>query len=183
MFWGLLLGIVLLVIVILKIVATGIIVPFLLVYIVIQCFMGSPDTAFLYLGSFTGNYARCSVLLGHATINLHNDALTQQGSPLEYRTILASSTIDLTELNTQTIRSMGQALVIQCDNSLGNTTLKVAKDMPIYIRAKGFLGFVELPDETSIVVGSHTYKSHPQEQPLLIIYSTTILGKTVIERI
>ena len=145
--------------------------------------MGSPDTKLLYFGSYKVDYAHCSVLCGHAKIKVHNETIAQQACPLEYKTILGSSTIDLTELDAQILRSLGQPLVIQCDNSLGSTKLKIAKDMPVQIIAKGFLGHVVLPDDTTIVIGSHLYKSHQNEQPLVIIYSTTILGKTTIEHI
>ena len=127
MFWGLALGIIFLVILVIKIITASILFPFLLVYIIIQCFMGSPDSKSLYFGSYKGDYAQCSVLCGHAKIKLHNKTIAQQGSPLEYKTIMGSSTIDLTELDAQTLRSMGQAIVIQCDNSLGYTKLKIAK--------------------------------------------------------
>ena len=175
-------AIALLIILIIKIITASIMLPFLIIYIVVQCFMGSPETKPLHFGSYTGDYTHCTVLLGQAKINVLNDTLGQNSSPLEYRTIIASSTIDLTDLKVQTLNALGQALVIQCNNTLGSMVLKIAKDIPIYISAKGFLGTVELPGQTTIVIGSHIYRSHPQEQPLLIIYSTTILGKTIIER-
>ena len=183
MFWGLFLGIALIAIFMLKIITASILVPFLVVYIVIQCFMGSPDAQSLYFGSYKGDFARCSIILGNATINLHSNTVNQQGAPIEYKTIMGASTIDLTELDMQTLRAAKQALIVQCDNTLGFTHLKVAKEVPIYITAKAFLGSVELPGPTTVVLGSHTYRSHPQEHPLLVIYSTTILGKTIIERI
>lgn len=183
MFWVFIVGILLLVIFLIKIVATSIVLPFLLLYIIIQSFVGCQDQKSLYFGSYQGGYARCSVLLGSAKIIVPKETVIAQGPPLEYKTIIGSSSIDLTSLDVQTLRSMGQAIVVQCDNSLGSTQLKIAKEIPVRITAKGFLGQVELPDNTTIVIGAHTYRSHPQEQPLLIIYSTTVLGKTTIERI
>ena len=183
MFWGLIVGIIFLVVLFIKIITASILLPFLLVYIVIQCFTILPDSKSLYFGSYKEDCARCLVLFGQAKIKISNDALAKQGTPLEYKTIMGSSTIDLTKLDAQTLRSTGQAVVVQCDNSLGNIKIKLAKDMPVHITARAFLGQIELPDDTTIVIGSHTYKSHLHEQPLLIIYSTTILGTTRIEHI
>jgi hypothetical protein len=184
MFWGFLLLVLFMIIFLIKILVAGILLPFFILYIIIQCFfLNNPDIKSLNFGSYKGDYARCSVLLGKAKISVHNETIIKQGPLLEYKTIAGSSTIDLTQLDIQALRSIGQTIIVQSNNSFGNLKLKISKNIPVYITAKGFLGHIQLPDDTKIIIGSHTYMSHPQERPALIIYNTTILGKTTVEQI
>lgn len=184
MFWGFFLVIFFLIFLLIKILVAGILLPFLLLYIIIQFFfISSTDVHSLYFGSFKGDYARCSVVLGKAKILVHNETISKQGPLFEYKTILGSGTFDFTQLDEQALRSMSQAIIVQGNNSFGTMKLKISKTIPVHIIAKGFLSQIALPDDTTIIIGSHVYISHPNERPLLIIYSTSIFGKTIIEQI
>jgi predicted membrane protein len=115
-----------------------------------------------------------------SNITINDGGLSKQESPWEYKTIMGNSLIDLSHISSQALQTVGVPFIINVDTVLGATEVIVPKNVPTRVIAKSGCSQVVTPDDCSIIFGAHTYNSHLHEQPLLIIYSSTICGKTVI---
>lgn len=121
-----------------------------------------------------------SGFMGSFTFKVSDD-LESKNFPLEYKTTFGNNRIDLSTLTVEKIKSGTTPAIINVDTSFGKTELILNKSIPTRIIAKSAFGKTELPDNTVISCGCHTYDSHPQEQPLIIIYSSTHFGETNVK--
>lgn len=87
----------------------------------------------------------------------------------------------MTHLTAEAIKQREKQLIVYIDTAFGKTILKLNKDIPVKIKAKGGFAKIVMPDNNSLAFGSHTFTSHTTE-PLLIIYATTVFGETRITR-
>ena len=113
-------------------------------------------------------------------ITVDDNSLAHKEAPWEYKTIMGTSRLDLSELTPQALRAAGTTCTINSDTIFGSTEILLPKNVPVRIIAKSCCAHVVTPDDCAMVFGSHTYNSHKHEQPLLLIYSSTICGKTII---
>jgi len=180
MLWQLVLGVLFLIIGFFKLLATGLVFSFLMIYLGIQFIFGFAAWPF---GNHQcdANSSACtqSVWLGHGHYNL--DAATVKTKQLfEYKTVLGTSELDFSSIGS-TKEHTQAPVIVNIDTVMGKTVLHLNKEMPVRIIAKAALGKIILPDNTSIAMGSSVYSNKPQEQPLMIIYCSTVFGVIEIQ--
>jgi predicted membrane protein len=113
-------------------------------------------------------------------ITLDNTSITKQQAPLGYKTFIGKSLIDLSHITTQALQTTGAPFIINIDTVIGTTKVLLPKNIPTRITAQSGCAKITTPDDCTIIFGTHTYNSHTHEQPLLIIYCSTICGNTHI---
>ena len=114
----------------------------------------------------------CRDTCAGSSYNLLDDTiLKEQKSPFDYKTIMGKSVIDLTHLTAESIRATGTQLIVHVDTVFGKTILKLNKTIPVRIVPKGGFAKVTTPDHSTMVFGTHTFNSHGNEQPLMVIYN------------
>jgi len=158
----------------------GIICGLFLIYIGIQILAG-PSRSRWYCWSYDEDTVSChSTFMGSFQAKV-NDDIESKSFPLEYKTIFGNSKIDLSTITLEKLKTASTPAIINIDTSFGKTELILNKSIPTRIIAKCSFGKASLPDSTMITFGSHTYDSHPGEQPLMIINCSTIFGETEIK--
>lgn len=188
MCWGLLFGVLLIlwgfsqiteVLFNLHIPVFGIIFGLFLLYLGIQLITGFtwPKSCCTLYSDSQECHETC---MGTSHVSVDAETLNAQTSPLDYKTIMGQSIIDLTHLSPESIRATGAQLVVHVDTVFGKTILKLNKNIPVHIVAKGGFAKVTTPDNSIMVFGSHLFNSHVNEQPLIVIYTSTVFGETKI---
>lgn len=158
----------------------GIIFGLFLLYLGVQFITGFsfwPKSAYTENIDSQNCHGTCT---GSSQFSIDEATLNAQKSPLDYKTVMGKSLVDLTHLSAESIRATGTQLIVNVDTVFGQTVVKLNKDIPVRIIAKGGFAKVTTPDNSSMVFGTHTYNSHINEQPLMVIYTSTIFGKTKI---
>ncbi len=117
---------------------------------------------------------------GSSHILVDNTILESKRSPLDYNTIMGKSIIDLSQLTPEAIRATGDRLIVHVNTVFGKTILQLNKNIPIRVVAKGGFAKVTTPDNNTIVFGTHTFNNHVEEEPIMIIHTSTAFGKTKI---
>jgi hypothetical protein len=128
----------------------------------------------------TGTLTSRVTSMGSSHLSIDDSMIAKQDAPWDYKTIMGNSLIDLTHISPGALQVAGAPFTINIDTIFGKTDIILPKDLPTRIIAKCGCAKVTTPDDCSMVFGSHIYNSHTQEQPLLIIYSSTVFGNTVI---
>lgn len=125
--------------------------------------------------SFHGTSASHSNMMGSATVMLDNKTAAANGHSGEYLTIMGSTIIDLTNLKTE--NSTQTPLIITADTIFGKTIVKISKDIPFRINARGAFSGTTLPDGSTVVFGSQSYASpDAAATPKVIITTNTVFG-------
>ncbi len=160
----------------------GIAFGILLIYVGIQLISG-PTRSRWCCWSYDDDTASCnhSAFMGSFQAKV-NDDIESKKFPLEYKTMFGNSKIDLSTLTLEKLKNGNIPAIINVDTFFGKTELILNKSIPTRIIAKSACGKAELPDKTVITFGTHTYDSHPGEQPLIIINCSTHFGETEIKQ-
>jgi len=158
----------------------GILFGIFLLYLGLQLLTGcfSYQTSWQCCSKYRGSDTCHSNCMGAAHITTDAQKLSSQEMHLEYNTIMGSSDIDLTHITKDTIPVNKLPLIVHIDTIFGKTEVKINHDTQIRIIAKSAFGHVDLPDGTEIIFGSHTYNSHQNDQPQIIIYTSTLFSAT-----
>ncbi|GEM_PF-2242785 len=151
----------------------------LLVYLGIQVITGSSFCLFQNNCRYTHDVH--DTCMGTSYVSFDDSTLQNNETQLHYKTIFGTSIIDMTQLTAEAIKQREKQLIVYIDTAFGKTILKLNKDIPVKIKAKGGFAKIVMPDNNSLAFGSHTFTSHATE-PLLIIYATTVFGETRITR-
>lgn len=95
----------------------------------------------------------------------------------EYNIIFSSGTVDLTSTPVKS-----KKIEINCVFSKG--TVIIGRDMPVVVKANSAFGATNLPDNTSISFGEHTYSSggYTDSSDCLIIETNSVFGQLDIVR-
>ncbi|HML19559.1 MAG TPA: hypothetical protein PKD74_03185 [Candidatus Dependentiae bacterium] len=150
-----------------------------LVYLGIQVMTGSSFCSLQYNCRYTKDaHDTC---MGTSYVSFDDSSLQNDETQLHYKTVFGTSIIDMTQLTAAAIKQKEKQLIVHIDTAFGKTILKLNKDIPVKIKAKGGFAHIVMPDNNSIAFGSHTFTSNEAE-PLLIIYTTTAFGETLITR-
>jgi len=159
----------------------GIIFGIFLIYIGIQFLVG-PTRSHWCCWSCDENSSSCnSTFMGSFNAKVNED-MDANKFPLEYKTTFGNSTIDLSTITAETLKNQTTPVIVTVDTSFGKTELMINKTVPTRIITKSSFGKAMLPDNTMITLGTHTYNSHPNEEPLIIINCSTNFGETVISQ-
>ncbi len=99
-------------------------------------------------------------------------------SELEYSTVMGNLTIDFSRLELAALQR-GETLHIYVKTVLGNTTVRLNKDIPVRIYGHSSFGKISMPNDTDTTFGSDVYLSHAATvKPLCIIHCKNVLGST-----
>jgi hypothetical protein len=181
MCWGLIFGVLLVlwgistiinVIFHLHIPVFGVVFGIFLLYLGFQFITGFPRRSCWHCWS-NNEQGAC---MGNANIQFSDETIRAEGTSLEYKTLFGKSVIDLSTLTPEGLRAGTTPVVGTIDTVFGKTDLMLNKNIPTRIIAKSAFGKASFPDKTIITFGKHTYNSHLNEQPLIIIYSSTVFG-------
>jgi len=148
-----------------------------LVYLGIQVMTGSSFYSLQYNCQYKKEgHDTC---MGTSYIAFDDATLKNDETQLHYKTVFGTSIIDMTQLTAAAIKHREKQLIVHIDTAFGKTIVKLNKEIPVKIKAKGGFAKVVMPDDSFIAFGSHTFTSGEAE-PLLIIYTTTAFGETLI---
>jgi hypothetical protein len=125
--------------------------------------------------SFNGTSASHSNMMGSATITLDAKTAAAHGHSGEYLTMMGSTILDLTALKAEDIAQ--NPITITTDTIFGKTIIKINKDIPFRINARGAFSGTNLPDGSTVVFGSQNYNSpDATATPKVIITTNTVFG-------
>jgi hypothetical protein len=189
MIWGLLFGVILIlwglahiteIIFNIRIPIFGIIFGLFLLYAGVEIITGFSHW---HKNCPTGNGKSCNcydTCMGTSNILIEQERLNQQKSTSYYSTFMGKSFINLNDLKPEFIRATGTQLTMHIDTVMGITDILLNKQIPTRIIAKSCCSKVITPDDCTMIFGAHTFNSHVGAEPVIIIYTSTILGKTKI---
>jgi len=123
----------------------------------------------------------CSTAMGKLEIKVDDDSLDNVHEQFCYRTVFGKATIDLRPMTEEKLKGLGEPLVVNIATVFGRTDVKLSRDIPVRIFVSGAFGNTLLPDSNSVVFGSHTYNSHGIDNPLMVIYISTVFGLTEVK--
>lgn len=155
----------------------GIIFGIFLIYIGIQILVG-PSRSRWRCWSCDEDTASCRTTFMGSFHTKVNDDVSAKGFPLEYKTVFGNSTIDLSTITLEKLKSETTPVIVNTETTFGKAVIILNKSVPTRIIAKSSFGKIMVPDTTTITFGSYTYNSHPNEQPLIIINCSTNFGDT-----
>jgi predicted membrane protein len=189
MIWGLMLGVLLIlwglshiaeIIFSIHIPIFGIVFGLFLVYLGIRLITGFSHWS-------KNNHQDCNfscewraTCMGTSHISIDQTTLNQQRTPFDYSTVMGKSIIDLKSLTAEAIRAKGAPLTMHIDTVMGSTTIILNKQVPTRVIAKGGCAKVSTPDDCIMACGSHIFNSHVNEEPVIIIYTSTVMGETEV---
>lgn len=151
-----------------------------LLYIGIELITGTSRTTEKYKGNDKQSGKNCSSYMGTFNIAIDPTSLKTHANNLDYSIFLGKIFVTLKMLNSDAIRITGAPLIIHVNTVMAKTHIDLHKEIPTRIIARSSCAKVSTPDNCSIVLGTHTYDTHVHEEPLVIIYVSTVLGKTKI---
>lgn len=169
----------------------GIHIPFgrifwglMLVYIGVMLVTGT-TYRFRSCGSrYHGSAASYANWMGAATIDFDVETASKSINQSEFNTVMGSTDLDLTRITPSSVPTNHIPLDININTVFGKTLVKISKDTPVRIDVRGAFSGSQLPNNSSIAFGSHTYISHPDVQFIPVrIVTSTVFGALEIVRV
>jgi len=131
---------------------------------------------------YTAQDANHTTCMGKGIIMPDAGALHEPTRQWCYTTLAGSTVLDLTSIKPEQLAASGAPLVISLNTAWGKTRVRLNPDLPVRAESVSAFGKTVLPDNTSIIIGSHVYQSHPEQPPRIIIKSAVVFGACYIER-
>lgn len=122
--------------------------------------------------------------MGTATIDFDVAKAAQTITRSEFNTVMGATDLDLSQIRPDSLATAHMPFDIAINTVFGKTVVKISKDTPVRIDARGAFSDSKLPDHTHITFGSHTYLSHADAQSIPVRISTnTVFGALEIIRV
>lgn len=134
--------------------------------------------------SYHGATTRYANWAGSAHIIFDAAQALQNTSASEFSTVMGSTELDLTHITPEIVPSNRLPLTIDVSTVFGKTVVKIPKETSVRIDVRSAFAGTELPDQTNISFGSHTYFSHQDADAIHVHLSTsTVFGALEIIRL
>ncbi|HBL98190.1 TPA: hypothetical protein DDZ86_00935 [Candidatus Dependentiae bacterium] len=134
--------------------------------------------------TYQGSLPSYSNWMGTANVLLDEQTLIQSSGLCEYLTVMGSTTLDLSHITPEILAKTTNSITMSIDTIMGKTIVKINKDVPIRINARGAFSGTALPDGDAIVFGARSYFSHgPTVAPRITINTSTVMGSLSIFRV
>lgn len=124
-----------------------------------------------------GHWASYANWMGKANVTI-DTTTAHQAKTYDYSNTMGELSLNLTVLSPANVT---EPITIDCNTLFGRTVIKLNKDMPVVIHARGSFGQVNFPDTNQTTNTERTYVSHDASvAPLIILTSHTTFGQTDI---
>lgn len=158
--------------------------------LIFNIFFGINIPIFKIFFAFFFIYLGIKIIIGFPTFNFcthvthkettfHGQTINEEFSSKKdsYNYVFGSGVLDLSNIKIEN----NKPLNIDVNVVFGNGTIKLNPNIPTKIKLTGAFSSTELPDKTSIALGSHTYFTHPTEQePQINIHANVVFGKLLV---